>query len=151
MSKVWPQFPVKYVLIILLLDLLGWLFLCHGAESLSAPLILANDQVQSTWQVSDEKSVSGVLSQKHSGETVKLSEDLFQVLLADGTTLKSAEMTWVEAPRLELLEVRSKASRLAERLPGQQLVGRTGESGQEPAHYVACDCCGRVRTICARR
>ncbi len=83
---------------------------------------LSNDQVAATWKLADGKSAAGTLRAKATGQTVTLDGELFTLLLPDGSCHRASELKIVGQPRVERLAAKPDASRLAERLPGTQLV-----------------------------
>ena len=85
-------------------------------------LSLSNVHIQVVWHFTDKGTADGVLLQKETKETLKLTGDLFGVILKDGSILSSSDMTIKGAPRLEHIEGDPNATRAAGRIPGQQIV-----------------------------
>ncbi len=95
--------------------------LCQAQEAAPAQS-LDNGFVETTWRFTDKGVLSGRLVQKASKEALELEGDLFQVVLADGTVLKSSDMTMDGPPHVETLAARPDAARLADHEAGKQMV-----------------------------
>lgn len=82
---------------------------------------LANDKVAVTCQTEGDQLTPGVLTDKATGQTVKLGRELFSLLLTNGDFIHSPSFKLVGGVKEEALPVNPNASRFSERLPGKQL------------------------------
>ena len=82
---------------------------------------LANGAIAMQWSV-DAGRLHVVSLKEPNGLTLALPDDAFTLLLADGEPIRASEMHVVGTPRIDAAPVRNGASRLAERLPGRQIV-----------------------------
>ena len=94
----------------------------QSARLRAAPFTLDNDQVSVTCKTKGGLLLPGPLKDKKTGQTVNLGADLFSLALTSGGVLRSSEFKLAGKPRVTLLPVNPDASRLAERLPGSELV-----------------------------
>ncbi len=93
------------------------------ADRLSAAdFTLQNDQVTFTCATAGGKLLPGALVDKQTGQVVKLGADVFSLVLTNASTIHSSEFTLAGDPHLEALPVHAGAARLAEQLPGSELV-----------------------------
>lgn len=92
----------------------------RGADS--PGISLSNDQVETRWNFTDKGALDGVLTEKATQESLKLTGPMFSIVLSDGTMLSSNDMTISGKPRIEKIEANPKASAKSAQLPGQQLV-----------------------------
>src|ERR1017187_3022600 len=89
----------------------------HAAE-----LTLDNDQVTVNCTSKNGALLPGWLLDKKTGQKVNLGTDLFSLTLTNGEVWHSSQFRLAGEPRLAPLPVNPNASRLAERLPGRELV-----------------------------
>ena len=85
----------------------------------------SNDLVEVTWPggwPSIITAPAGKLRNIATGQTIPITGELFTLVLPDGSYLPSREMKIVGGPIVHRLAARPEASRLAERLPGDELV-----------------------------
>ncbi|HUC85031.1 MAG TPA: hypothetical protein VL970_07560 [Candidatus Acidoferrales bacterium] len=97
---------------------------CFGVPSnglSAAPVALANDRVTFTCAVRGDTLWPDSLKDQSTGQTVKLGGELFSLLLTNGDFIHAADFKLAGPVRLEPLAANPGASRLAERLAGQQL------------------------------
>jgi hypothetical protein len=95
---------------------------CLAAESRAAEFTLENGQVIFTCQAKAGRLVPGTLTDKKTGQVVKMGSDLFSLVLTNAQILRSSDFKLAGKPRLTALPVDPQASRFAERLPGKELV-----------------------------
>jgi len=107
-----------------LVALLGAAVLANwpAAALRAATLILDNDQVSVTCETQGGRLLPGSLRDKKTGQIVKLGADLFTLVLTNGDVLHSGQFKLAGPPRIAPLPVNLNAARLAERLPGRELV-----------------------------
>ncbi len=93
------------------------------ADRLSAAdFTLQNDQVTFTCATEGGKLRPGALVDKQTGQVVKLGAEVFSLVLTNASTIHSSEFTLAGNPQLVALPVNAGAARLAEQLPGSELV-----------------------------
>ncbi|HUD84688.1 MAG TPA: hypothetical protein VMQ67_14350 [Candidatus Saccharimonadales bacterium] len=104
--------------------LLGAAFLANwpAARLQAAAVTLENDQVSVTCETQGGRLLPGSLRDKQTGQIVKLGADLFSLVLTNGDILHSGQFKLTGQPRIAPLPVNLNAARLAERLPGWELV-----------------------------
>ena len=106
------------------LDSLGEAALLQARGQQRAQMLtLSNAAIAMQWSV-DAGRLHVVSLKEPNGLTLTLPDDAFTLMLADGEPIRASEMHVVATPRVEAAPVRSGASRLAERLPGRQVVVR---------------------------
>lgn len=88
----------------------------------AAPVTLENDLVKFSCESKEGHLWPGSLEDKKTGQIIKLGTDLFSLVLTNGDVLHSGQFEMTSPPRLASLSMNSNASRLAERLPGHELV-----------------------------
>lgn len=91
-------------------------FLTQGDE-----FSLATDSIAVTWSVSGGAFRALRVEDRLGSRTLPLNPEPFSLVLQGGAVLKASEMRVAAAPRVERLEGDQRASRLAERLGGQQV------------------------------
>jgi len=109
--------------------LYGLVRLLAGACLISLPLAragaeeftLANDQVTFSCKTTGGQLLPDSLKDKNTGEVVKLGTEMFSLLLTNGNFLHAADFRLAGSVHTELLVENPGASRLAERLLGNQL------------------------------
>ncbi|MGA2556428.1 MAG: hypothetical protein ABSG04_09155, partial [Verrucomicrobiota bacterium] len=89
----------------------------HAAE-----ITLGNALVRFTCTTKEGALLPGTLLDNQTGQKVSLGSDLFTLTLTNGEVLPSGQFKLAGDPRLAPLPVNPKASRLAEQLPGRELV-----------------------------
>ena len=82
---------------------------------------LASDSIAVTWSVSGGAFRALRVEDRLGSRTLSLNPEPFSLVLQGGAVLKASEMRVGAAPRVERLEGDPRASRLAERLGGQQV------------------------------
>jgi hypothetical protein len=93
-----------------------------GFRSSAGDLTLYNDAISATWRL-DGATLRGVsAADALSGETIRLPESAFTLVLADGSRLDAAAMRVTRGPAAETIAPRAGAAREAERHPGRALV-----------------------------
>jgi hypothetical protein len=104
------------------LDALGESSLLQArGQQRAQTLTLSNAAIAMQWSV-DAGRLHVVSLKEPNGLTLAVPDDAFTLVLSDGEPVRASEMRVVGAPRVEATPVRSGASRLAERLPGRQVV-----------------------------
>jgi len=98
------------------------ILLSHSSNAIAADTSLANDFVQATWQLTEKGAATGTFVEKKTNESLRLQGDFFKLLYTDGAIRNSSDFAVVGTPRIETLDANPKASRLAERLGGHQIV-----------------------------
>jgi hypothetical protein len=93
-----------------------------GTTLRAAEFTLENDAVAVTCTTKNGRLLPGVLTDKKTGETVKLGGELFGLMLTNGSFLHAGDFKLAGRPRSTPLPVNLGASRRAEQLPGQELV-----------------------------
>jgi len=94
----------------------------------AADYTLQNDQVTFTCSTADDRLLPGSVQDKKTGQVVKLGMDLFSLVLTNATTIHSGEFKLAGTPQLMALPVNPVAARLAEQLPGNELVANLTNS-----------------------
>src|SRR5215211_4116513 len=84
-------------------------------------LTLSNGAITAQWSV-DAGRLRFVRLAEPNGATLDVPRDAFTVILGSDEPLRASDLRVVGAPRVEAIAARSGASRLAERLPGRQVV-----------------------------
>jgi hypothetical protein len=82
---------------------------------------LSNAAILAEWSV-DAGRMRFVRVREPNGAVLDVTPDSFTINLGDGEPLRSSELRLVGVPRLEPLSGRAGAARLAERLPGRQVI-----------------------------
>ena len=104
-----------------LVALAGLVFL-SSAEA--ATLSLKNDRIAATWRTDGETLAPDSVQDTKTGQTLAIGGELFDLVLTNGDYVHAANFKLVGDVRSEPLPVNPGASRLAERLPGNQLVAK---------------------------
>ena len=86
--------------------------------------VLANESIAWSWRVDHQKLQPLSLEDKLNHETLPLSGDCFQIVLGDGTVLKSSDLQLDGTPKVESLERDMSSPTLAQHFPGKELVAR---------------------------
>lgn len=92
------------------------------AQLRAADFTMDNDQVAFTCSSKGGRLLPGSLTDKKTGQVVKLGADLFSLVLTNVEIFHSGEFKLIGKPHVASLPVNPEASRLAERLPGKELV-----------------------------
>jgi hypothetical protein len=110
--------------------LLGAAVLACSSTSLlrAAEFTLDNDQVTLHCKTQGGRLLPGWLQDKKTGQKVNLGADLFSLVLTNGDIWRSGQFKLVGQARLVPLPVNPNAARLAERLPGRELVADLASS-----------------------
>jgi len=95
---------------------------CQTAGTHKGEFTLDNGLVSVTCTTKDGALLPGMLLDKKTGQTVDLGANLFDLTLTNGAVLQSGQFKLAGEPRVGRLPVNANASRLAERLPGRELV-----------------------------
>ncbi len=91
-------------------------------QLLAAEITLSNALVSFTCTTKDAALLPGTLLDNKTGQRVNLGAELFSLTLTNGEVLRSGQFKLAGDPRVAALPVNPKASRLAEQLPGRELV-----------------------------
>jgi len=110
-------FPRAFFAGIFALTCPAWL-----GSATAGPIALTNDQVVATWKVDGETLSPDSVRDGKTGQTLSIRSELFDLVLTNGDYVRSPSLKLVGDVRTEDLPVNPGASRLAERLPGKQLV-----------------------------
>ena len=86
-------------------------------------LTLSNAAIEARWSV-DAGRLHVVRLREPNGATLDVPDDAFVLTLGDGEPIRASEMRVIGTPKVEAITTRANASRLAERLPGRQVVVR---------------------------
>jgi hypothetical protein len=86
-------------------------------------LTLSNAAILAQWSV-DAGRLHLVRLREPNGAMLDVPDDAFTIILGGGEPIRASEMRVVGTPRVEPIVIRGSASRLAERLPGRQVVVR---------------------------
>jgi hypothetical protein len=92
-------------------------------------LSLGNDAVAAAWSVADGVFRAVRLEDRRNRLALTPSPDVFVLSLADGREVRSSAMRVEGAPRVERLAAAAAASRLVERIGGQQITVVLGDPG----------------------
>ena len=95
---------------------------CQTAGTHKGEFTLDNGLVSVTCTTKDGALLPGMLLDKKTGQKVDLGANLFDLTLTNGAVLQSGQFKLAGEPRVAALPVNRNASRLAERLPGRELV-----------------------------
>ena len=85
-------------------------------------LVLSNEQITATWELDDQKFTPVTVQDNATFQRHPFLGELFSLVLTNGEFMHSASWKVVQEPRIESLAGQTNASRLSERLPGQQIV-----------------------------
>ncbi|HEY5233715.1 MAG TPA: enterotoxin [Verrucomicrobiae bacterium] len=85
---------------------------------------LENAAIARDWRVADGKLQAVSVENKLSGETLALNGEPFQLVLGDGTVLKSSDFNLLAPPEIEKLEPEANSSVAAKHFSGEQLAAR---------------------------
>jgi hypothetical protein len=85
---------------------------------------LANDAVAWHWRVSEGKLQQVSLEDKLNGGTILLGGECFQLVLGDGTTLRSADLKLLSPPEMERLRPDLESPVAAKRDAGEQFIAK---------------------------
>jgi hypothetical protein len=96
---------------------------------------LENDQVSFVCESKGGHLLPGTLKDKKTGQIVKLGRELFNLVLTNGSVIHADQFKLKGSPHIISLAVNTKASRFAERLPGQELVAEMSRSDGELAEW----------------
>lgn len=91
-------------------------------------LTLANDFVSASWSVSDGRLAAVRVVDRATGAALALPQDVFSLLLRDGTVIGSSGLPVRTAPRIEPLAADARAARRSQRVAGKQVVVELGDS-----------------------
>ena len=94
----------------------------QGAES------FGNAAIEARWKLDGKHLVDMTVTDRVHGRTFSVPAP-FALALADGSTIKAADMNLLSPPRVATLPVDAKASRLAARLPGKAVEASFGDAG----------------------
>lgn len=100
---------------------------CMGGRSANGPyqpgqiLTLANDLIRAEWYLASPGFWITGIQDLHSGQSITGPQPAFTLIMADGSVLDSVNMPAAGAPQQGLLQPSPQASRLSERLAGQQI------------------------------
>ena len=83
--------------------------------------VLSNAVILAEWSV-DAGRLRFVRVREPNGAVLDVAPDAFTIILAEGEPLRASDLRLVGTPRLEPLHGRAGASRLSERLAGQQFI-----------------------------
>jgi hypothetical protein len=102
------------------------IFAATGAACLysatAATVTLTNEQIVATWKTEGGTLLPGSVHDGKTGQTLAIRGELFDLVLTNGDYVRSSSLKLVGNVHREDLPVNPWASRLAERLPGNQLV-----------------------------
>ncbi|HEV2329445.1 MAG TPA: enterotoxin [Verrucomicrobiae bacterium] len=102
-----------------------------GADQLGGSL--ANKSIAWNWEVSGGELQSVSVEDKLNGGTIALGGDCFQVVLGDGTVLKSSDLKLLAPPKVEALAAVKASPVAAMRDSGRQLVAEYSAPGRNLA------------------
>jgi len=102
-----------------------------GAEQLSGRL--ANNSIAWNWQVSGGELQSVSVEDKLNGGAIALGGDCFQVVLGDGTVLKSSDLKLLTPPKVEALSMDKVSPVAAMHDSGRQLAADYSAPGRNLA------------------
>jgi hypothetical protein len=88
----------------------------------AATVRLQNDQVSAAWTAQGKRLSPLSLQDKQTGQEIPLRGELFRLVLTNGSFLNASDFRLRGPVRTEALAANPAASRLAERLPGRQVV-----------------------------
>ncbi|MDO1530079.1 enterotoxin [Fulvimonas sp. R45] len=94
----------------------------QGAES------FGNAAIEARWKLDGRHLVDFSVTDRVHGRTVQVSAP-FALVMADGSTLKAADMSLLSPPHVAALPVDAKSSRLAGRIPGKAVEASFGDTG----------------------
>jgi hypothetical protein len=104
-------------------DALGDPLLQAQGSQRAQMLSLSNAAIAAQWSV-DAGRLHFVGLREPNGAALAVPDDVFILTLADGEPIRASEMRVVGTPKVEAIQTRGGASRLAERLPGRQVTVR---------------------------
>ncbi len=108
--------------------------LSRGVDLLS----LSNEFIRAEWRVEQGRLRVKGLEDRINGKSIALSDDVFTLLLKDGAQIGSSEMRVKGRPRVEMWRANARASRMSERIGGQQIsVALEDERGRVRAAWRA--------------
>lgn len=96
---------------------------------------LANKSIAWNWQVDNNKLQPVSVTDKLNGKTLPLTGDCFELILGDGTVLKSSDFQLVGLPKIEAIKKDSSSPTLAKHFPGKQLVA----TFSAPQHHLSAE------------
>ena len=109
---------------------------CQTARTHKGEFTLNNGLVSVTCTTEDGALLPGTLLDKKTGQKVDLGAELFSLTLTNGEVLRSGQFKLAGESRVVRLPINANASRLAERLPGRELVADlTGPDGSLQAQW----------------
>ena len=91
-------------------------------SSRGGAVTLFNDAVSGAWRVSGGRFTAVGFEDRQEGRKLALPESAFALVLNDGRVIRASEMKVASGPRIERLSADPRASRLAERLGGRQVI-----------------------------
>jgi hypothetical protein len=91
-------------------------------ELRAAAFTLENALVTVTCQTEGNHLAPGTLTDKRTGQVVKLGADLFSLVLTNGDIVQSGQFKLTGSPRIAPLPVTPNAARFAERLAGREII-----------------------------
>ena len=109
----------RHLPLFLLLMLLA--FLTEAAAQNNNGLTLSNDSVSATWSVHDGALRLQSLTNRLTGETVRVDASPFELVQKEGPVLSSSDFKLVAQPVIEAIANPASSSRAADRVPGQEL------------------------------
>ena len=92
-----------------------------GVPGTARTFSLANKTIEAVWEVAGGRFRVVSVTDRWNKRKLALPESAFALTFRGGQVLKSSEMALVSGPRVEKLEAKPNASRLAERLNGRQI------------------------------
>ena len=115
-----------------------WLGLAHADDAVvlnpgapaytltQAQANFGNAAIDARWTVADSKLSSITITDRNDGQVLKV-DDLFALQLPEKQSIKASDMHLLSQPVERMLPVDSKASRLADRLPGKAISATFGD------------------------
>src|SRR5690348_17129927 len=86
--------------------------------------ILADKAIAWSWRVDNQKLHPLALEDKLNDKSLPLMGECFQIVLGDGTVLKSSDLQLDGTPKVESLERDFSSPSLARHFPGKELVAQ---------------------------
>jgi hypothetical protein len=93
-----------------------------GGRAADTAASLENQDIAWSWRFENGKLHAVSVEDKLNAKTLPLTGECFQLILGDGTVLKSSEFELVAPPETQSLEPEPRSPVLAKRFPGKQLV-----------------------------
>ena len=93
-------------------------------------ITLRNNAIEASWQISSGRLRAGKMTDKVGSRPIPVSDRLFALTIEGGGLITSSSMHVLGSPRIDTLAAKPDASRLSERISGQQVTVELEDAGK---------------------